>query len=137
MKLGGLIKIFLNKTYSSVHIGKSESNAFPIWNGLKQGVALSPLLFKFPSKYAIRNVQKISGSDLNETHQLLVCAYNLNILDKNTEALLQASREVGLEVYAYRTECMFMFHHQNAGKNNSLLIANKSFQKWQSSGIWE
>jgi hypothetical protein len=30
-----------------------------------------------------------------------------------------------------------MFHHQNAGKNNSLLIANKSFQKWQSSGIWE
>jgi hypothetical protein len=43
-KLVGLIKMFLNKTYSSVHTGKNLSNMFTIQNGLKQGDALSPLL---------------------------------------------------------------------------------------------
>jgi hypothetical protein len=35
----------LNETYSKVHIGKNLSVTFPIQNGVKQGDALSPLLF--------------------------------------------------------------------------------------------
>jgi hypothetical protein len=46
-KLVGLIKMCLNGTYSTVHIGKYQSDKFPIQNGLKQGDALSPLLFNF------------------------------------------------------------------------------------------
>jgi hypothetical protein len=34
------------------------SDIFPIQNGLKQGDALSPLLFNFALEYAIRKVQK-------------------------------------------------------------------------------
>jgi len=49
MKLAGLIKMCLNKTYSRVRVGKHLSNMFPIKNGLKQGDALSPLLFNFAS----------------------------------------------------------------------------------------
>jgi hypothetical protein len=37
----------LNETYSKVRIGKVLSEKFPIQNGLKQGDALSPLLFNF------------------------------------------------------------------------------------------
>jgi hypothetical protein len=47
----------LNETYSKVCIGKLLSDKFPIQNGLKQGDALSPLLFNFASEYAIRKVQ--------------------------------------------------------------------------------
>jgi hypothetical protein len=47
MKLVTLFKICLNETYGKVHIGKHLSDNFPIWNGLKQGDALSPLLFNF------------------------------------------------------------------------------------------
>jgi hypothetical protein len=47
MKLIRLIKMCLNETYGKVRIGKHLSDSFPIQNGLKQGDALSPLLFNF------------------------------------------------------------------------------------------
>jgi hypothetical protein len=41
-----LMKMYLNDTSNEVHIGKNVSDfVFPIQNGLKQGDALSPLLF--------------------------------------------------------------------------------------------
>jgi hypothetical protein len=71
MKLVRLIKMCLNETFSKVCIGKHLSDSFPIQNGLKQGYALSPLLFNFTLKYAIRKVKENQvGLKLNVTHQL-------------------------------------------------------------------
>jgi hypothetical protein len=46
MKLVRLIEICLNEIHSKVCMGKPLSESFPIHNGLKQGVALSSLLFR-------------------------------------------------------------------------------------------
>jgi hypothetical protein len=46
-KLVRLIKMCLSETCSRVWVGKHLSDTFPIKNGLKQGDALSPLLFYF------------------------------------------------------------------------------------------
>jgi hypothetical protein len=55
-KLVRLIKMCLNGTYSEDRVSKHLSDKFPIQNGLKQGDALSLLLFNFALEYAIRKV---------------------------------------------------------------------------------
>jgi len=75
MKLVRLIKMCLTETYSRVRVGKNLSDMFSIRNILKQGDALSPLLFNFALEYVIRRIQVIQdGFKLNGTHQLLVNA---------------------------------------------------------------
>ena len=71
----------LNETYSRVQVGKHLSNMFPIKNGLKQGDALTPLLFDSALEYAIRRIQvNQDGLKLNGTHQLLVYADGVDVL---------------------------------------------------------
>jgi hypothetical protein len=119
MKQVRLAKICLKETYSKVRIGKHLSDSFPIQNCLKQGDALLPLLLD----HANRKVQENQvGLKLNGTHQLLSYSDDVKLLGdnrdtiKNTETLIDATNEVGLEVNAEDTECMLLSCHQNAGK---------------------
>ena len=115
-KLVRLIKMCLTETYSRVRVGKNLSDIFPISNGLKQGDALSPLLFNFVLEYAIRRVQvNQDGLKLNGTHQLLAYADDVNILGRSVhtvkesaEALVVATKETGLEINADKTKYMTM-----------------------------
>ena len=106
----------LTETCSRVRVGQNVSDRFPIRNGLKQGDALTPLLFNFALEYAIRRVHvNRDGLKLNGTHQLLAYADDVKILGggihtlkENPEALLAATREIGLEVSADKTKYMVM-----------------------------
>jgi hypothetical protein len=136
MKLVRLIKICLNETYSKVCVGKHLSDSFPIQNGLKQGDASSPLLFNVAFEYAIRKVQENQvGLKLNETHQLLAYADdvnllgdNIDIINKNTQTLIDASKGVVLEVNIEKTKYMLVSRDQNAGQNRDIKIGNRSFE---------
>ena len=115
-KLIRLIKMCLTETYSRVRVGKSLSDMFSTRNGLKQGDALSPLLFNLALEYAIRRAQvNQEGLKLNGTHQLLAYADDVNILrgsihtvKENAEALVVATKEIGLGVNADKTKYMVM-----------------------------
>jgi hypothetical protein len=93
-------------------------------------------IFNFALEYAIRGVQvNQEGLKLNGTHQLLAYADDVNILGgsvhtvkKNAEAVVVATKEIGLEVNAGKTKYMIMSRDQNAGRSHSMKTDNRSFE---------
>jgi len=81
---------------------------------------------------------------LNGTHQLLVYADDVIILGgsihtkkENAEALMVASKEIGLEVNADKTKYMVMSRGQNKRRKHSIKIGIVPLKGWKSSNIWE
>jgi hypothetical protein len=87
-------------------------------------------------EYTIRRVQENQeGLILNGTHQHLAYANDVNIvgenidnIQKNTKALLDASKVVGLEENPEETKYMLVSHCQKAGQRQSINIANRLFE---------
>ena len=111
-KLVRLIKMCLAEAYTTVRVGKNLSYMVPIRNDLKQGNALSPLLFNFVVGNANKRVQvNQNGLKLYVPHQILVHADDVNILGESlhtikesAEVLVVASQEIKLEVNAGKTK---------------------------------
>jgi hypothetical protein len=76
-----------------------------------------PLFFNFALEYAVWKIQaNQDGLILNATHQILVYAYNINMLGrsihtikKNTDTVVVPSKGTGLEVNAENTKYFTCF----------------------------
>jgi hypothetical protein len=87
-------------------------------------------------EYAIRSFQENQeGLKLKETRQIFVRADDVNVvgknmgtINKNTEALLDASNEVGLEVNPEKTKYMLKSRSQKIGQKYSIKVAHRSFE---------
>jgi hypothetical protein len=53
---------------------------------------------------------------------------NINTIKENKETLLEASRDVGLEINAEKRKNMIMSHHPNSGQNQNIRTTNESFE---------
>lgn len=69
----------------------------------------------------------VTSADLFTLHcqpeSNLYCNSNFN--GDDTETLLDATREVCLEVNTVKAKYMFLSHHLNAGQNQNINITNK------------
>jgi hypothetical protein len=52
----------------------------------------------------------------------------MDTIEKNTETLIDASKEVGLEINVEKSKYMLLPRHQNAGQNRDIEKANRSFE---------
>jgi hypothetical protein len=53
---------------------------------------------------------------------------NIDTIEKNTESLIDASKEVGLVINAEKTKYMLLSSHQNLDQNWDIKMANRSFE---------
>lgn len=90
-------------------------------NDLKQGDALTPMLFIFFLEYVFRKIRgNQEGLELNVLNQVFACADDVNLLwdavftiTKNAENLLQARKEKDLELNVSKTEYMGLIWDQH------------------------
>jgi len=75
---------------------------------------------------------------LHGTHQLWILPDGVNMLggsvhtiEKNTEALVVARKDIGLKVNADKTKYMVMSRDQNAGRCHNMKIDNISSEKME------
>jgi hypothetical protein len=73
---------------------------------------------------------KLNGTRLLRAYvdDVNVLGDNTNVINKNTEPVIDAIKAVGLEVNAVKTKCMLLPGHQNAGKNHYIKIGSRSFE---------
>ena len=58
-----------------------------------------------------------------------ILAGTIHTVKENAEALVAATREIGLEVSADKTKYMVMFRDQNAGRIHSVRTENSNFER--------
>jgi hypothetical protein len=53
---------------------------------------------------------------------------SVNTTKENSETLLEASRDIGVEINAEKTKYIIMSRHPNSGQNQNIRIANELFE---------
>jgi hypothetical protein len=53
---------------------------------------------------------------------------NINTIKKNTQTVIDASKQVGLTENVEKTKYMLLSRHQNVGQNRDIKVANRSFE---------
>jgi len=104
----------------------TSSEAFHIHNVLKQRDELSPLIFNYTLEYIARKY-KIWWGDFIWIEYINPCSMLMMLIywakTWNTERLLNASTDVGIEVNGKKMKCIVISCHQNAGRYHDLFLA--------------
>jgi hypothetical protein len=62
---------------------------------------------------------------------------NIDTIKRNTQTLIDASNEIGLEVNPEKTKYMSLSRYQNAGQNHDIKYVTDGLKMWHSSSIFE
>jgi hypothetical protein len=136
-KLVKLVQVCLNGHRGRVRVGGDLSDPFDILNGLKQGDALSSVLFNLALEYVVRSIiENREGLSMNGIIQLLAYADDIDLLGdsreivrRNAELLKKAGEEVGLEFSEEKTKYMLVDRLGEELDVSDLEVDNMIFEK--------
>jgi hypothetical protein len=69
-----------------------------------------------------------TSTDGDDDDDANLLGYNIDAIKKNTETLIDAGKEVGLEVNAEKIKYILLSGRQNAGQNHDIKITNRFFE---------
>lgn len=134
-KLVRLVEMTLKKTRGKISLAGAKSREFNVARGLRQGDALSCMLFNLTLERVIRKIEiNPGGTLLNRTVQYLAYADDLDILSRNErgmkealEELTEESLKAGLCINKDKTKYMLMNRAQRSSVNQ-IMVGRYSFE---------
>ncbi|KAL4152688.1 hypothetical protein QTP88_000521 [Uroleucon formosanum] len=139
-KIVKMIKLCMNKTRCKVRFNQHISDEFEVKTGLRQGDALSPILFNIALEMVVRKTQKkYGGVNLEENRRqcgVLAYADDIIILGSDsqevkagTKELIINSKDIGLQINEGKTKYMVISRRENHEEN--LEVENYKFERVQ------
>ncbi|KAL4083745.1 hypothetical protein QTP88_029061 [Uroleucon formosanum] len=144
-KLIRMIKTCVQGSKCKVNFGGDYSNEFLVSTGLRQGDALSPVLFNIALESVVRQVlSKAKGIKISDNQQLAIVAYaddlvltaeNEESLKKSAKELIRIGAEIEIEGYSFERVEQFKYlgpwMNENANSHEEikerLIAANRYY----------
>ncbi|KAJ4450607.1 hypothetical protein ANN_02033 [Periplaneta americana] len=125
------IQSLYEETKIVIKADEKKSEEILINQGVRQGFYSRKSIQDYKEGFGNRQ-----GLEFNGIHQLLVYADDVNMLGENpqtirenAEILLEASKEIGLEVNPEKTKYMIMSRDQNIVRNGTIKFGDLSFEE--------
>jgi hypothetical protein len=136
VKITRMIRACVQNSKCMVKFNGQLSKAFMINTGLKQGDALSPILFNNALEEVVRNALNTGiGVKLQKSKTIKLIAYANDIvllseyesdLQSMAESLMDESKQMGLTVNEEKTKYMILSRKNN--RHNNLIVRNMKFE---------
>ncbi|CAG4982594.1 unnamed protein product [Colias eurytheme] len=120
-KLVRMVKVATETSKMKVKVCRGFTDVFEVTTGLKQGDALSPILFNLALEYLIRKILILEGGiELNGNHKVIGYADDLALLGQREQDLTLMAKtleseglKIGLKISGEKTEYLHMKRYKD------------------------
>ncbi|KAF0770859.1 ribosome biogenesis protein TSR3 isoform X1 [Aphis craccivora] len=131
-----MIKLCNTNASSRVKVNNVISSSFTTNSGLKQGDAMSPVLFNMALESVIRKIPRTEILNLDEGNILLAYADDIVVIGNSKESiqntveeLMKIGKYIGLTINSGKTK--YMMVKRGGGDHNNLQVGNNIFDQVQ------
>ncbi|CAG9130045.1 unnamed protein product [Plutella xylostella] len=136
-KIVSMVEVATRESRMKVRVGGELTDEFAVVTGLKQGDALSPMLFNLALEHVLRGVLELDfGLQLNGKHKVVGYADDLAVLGKTAEEVRKAAKlldteagKIGLRINRGKSEYLHMKRYKDkSGRRQDLHVGDVTYK---------